>query len=89
MHSIYKVGNYWKNISGFEERAMCEVCHCEESMEHILTKCKAPGQEIIWQAVGKWWGKRTGSWMKPLLSGILACGAVRITTQEGKVKRGD
>ncbi|RDX56699.1 ribonuclease H-like protein [Lentinus brumalis] len=49
VHDAYRVGQYWRNIPQCEHRATCDACGVEESMEHILTECDAPGQRIIWQ----------------------------------------
>ena len=44
MHNAYKVGKYWTNIPSCEQRAQCHACEgVEESMEHILTECRASG----------------------------------------------
>ncbi|KAI0646182.1 RnaseH-domain-containing protein [Trametes meyenii] len=48
IHEAHKVGKYWKNIPGYENRATCNVCGAEDSMEHILTECNAPGQKEAW-----------------------------------------
>ncbi|KAI0650599.1 hypothetical protein C8Q79DRAFT_900271 [Trametes meyenii] len=48
IHGAHRVGAYWKNIPGYEERAQCRECGPEESLGHILTQCKAPGQSEAW-----------------------------------------
>ncbi|KAH9858722.1 hypothetical protein C2E23DRAFT_717188 [Lenzites betulinus] len=48
MHDAYRVREYWKNIPGYENRAICPVCNVEETMYHILKECSAPGQELVW-----------------------------------------
>jgi ribonuclease HI len=45
MHNAHKCGKFWNNIPGLEQRATCPVCNEEESMEHILLECNAPGQK--------------------------------------------
>ena len=37
MRNTLQIGAYWLNIPGYEQRAMCRVCGCDESLEHILT----------------------------------------------------
>ncbi|KAH9850898.1 hypothetical protein C2E23DRAFT_733868 [Lenzites betulinus] len=49
MHQGYKVGAYWANIPGYEERGMCRTCGVEETMHHILKECAAPGQSALWK----------------------------------------
>ncbi|TFK83415.1 hypothetical protein K466DRAFT_498518, partial [Polyporus arcularius HHB13444] len=48
VHDAYRLGQYWNNIPQCEHRAVCSACGVEESMEHILTDCDAPGQRVIW-----------------------------------------
>ncbi|KAH9857508.1 RnaseH-domain-containing protein [Lenzites betulinus] len=48
MHNAYRVGEYWSNIPDYEHRAECCVCKVPETMEHILSECSAPGQELLW-----------------------------------------
>ncbi|EIW54964.1 uncharacterized protein TRAVEDRAFT_130543 [Trametes versicolor FP-101664 SS1] len=48
LHDAHRVGKFWLNITGYEDRGMCRHCDCAESLEHILTQCEAPGQRIAW-----------------------------------------
>ncbi|KAK0478879.1 hypothetical protein IW261DRAFT_1551551 [Armillaria novae-zelandiae] len=45
LHDGYVVGRHWKHINGCEDRIECRWCGTEESMDHILTQCDAPGQK--------------------------------------------
>jgi hypothetical protein len=49
MHNAYKVGDYWRKITNYEYRANCPVCGEDETLEHILTQCEAPGQQTVWK----------------------------------------
>jgi len=72
MHSAYKVGKYWLHIPSFEQRGLCHACeNVEESMEHILTECKASGQEVIWNLAKELWALRGLPWIKPRFGTIL------------------
>ncbi len=51
LHGAQRVGEYWSHIPGYEIRATCGVCGVEDSMEHILFECTAPGQDIVWKMV--------------------------------------
>ena len=51
VHNAYRIGRYWNNIPTCEIRALCAACGAEESMEHILLECDAPGQKVIWSLV--------------------------------------
>jgi len=56
MHGAYKVGKYWRHIPTFEQRGLCHACeNVEESMEHILTECRASGQEETWKIAEELW----------------------------------
>ncbi|KAJ7842588.1 hypothetical protein B0H13DRAFT_2239369 [Mycena leptocephala] len=74
LHNAHKVGHYWTHIPECEERAICQTCGTEEDLEHILTKCESPGQEIVWGEVKKVWAKKTENWPTPSLGVILGCG---------------
>jgi ribonuclease HI len=45
-------------------------------MEHILTKCDAPGQSEVWNLASKIWQKKTGADLRPTVGEIMACGAI-------------
>jgi hypothetical protein len=55
MHNAHKCGKFWDNIPGFEQRALCPACNEEETMEHILLECNAPGQNIVWKLTKELW----------------------------------
>jgi ribonuclease HI len=77
LHNGYKVGDHWKKIEGFEDRENCKKCGILETMEHILTKCDAPGQSQIWDLVSGVWMMKTGKEMRPSFGEIMACGAIK------------
>ncbi|KAF8895863.1 hypothetical protein CPB84DRAFT_1682066 [Gymnopilus junonius] len=50
IHDAYMIGNNWEKPgfkSEFQQRSSCTNCNVTETMEHILTKCKASGQKEI------------------------------------------
>jgi exonuclease III/ribonuclease HI len=59
IHDAYKVGAYWNAIPNYEERARCPICDEEESIEHILLKCKSPTRRAIKKAEKNLWRTRT------------------------------
>jgi hypothetical protein len=74
-HNAYKVGKYWTNIPTCEQRAKCHACEdVEESMEHILTECRASGQGIVWALAEEVWTLRGLPWTKPRFGTILGYG---------------
>ncbi|RDX55641.1 hypothetical protein OH76DRAFT_1338688 [Lentinus brumalis] len=40
-HDSLRIGAFWKNVAGCEQRAICVCCGTEESIEHILVECRA------------------------------------------------
>lgn len=52
-HDALRIGRFWENIPGYEERALCGACATEESLEHIILECDVPGQRLIWKLVGQ------------------------------------
>ncbi|KAI0754830.1 hypothetical protein C8Q80DRAFT_1095068 [Daedaleopsis nitida] len=51
LHGALRIGKFWTNLNGYEDRAMCHWCEEEESLEHILVHCAAPGQREVWRLV--------------------------------------
>ncbi|KAJ7140527.1 ribonuclease H-like protein [Mycena crocata] len=74
IHDGYKVGNHWTKIPGYEEQGKCRVCDETETMEHILTKCSARGQAMVWRQASKIWRRKTGTDLYPTLGEIMVCG---------------
>ncbi|KAJ7138537.1 hypothetical protein C8R43DRAFT_1089353 [Mycena crocata] len=78
IHDGYKVGHHWDKIPGHEEKAKCQVCDETETMKHILTGCRAPGQERIWEKASELWKLKTGEDLpKPVMGQIMACAAIK------------
>lgn len=73
MHNTYKLGKYWSNIPGYENRVTCPTCRVEESLEHILINCKSSEQEKIWDCVKILTEERNLQYYKPMLGNILGC----------------
>ncbi|KAJ7590020.1 hypothetical protein C8J56DRAFT_1139730 [Mycena floridula] len=91
MHDAYKVGEYWTRMDDpdFRERGICELCFVLEDMEHILTRCKAPGQAEVWDLAKSLWKKKKGTrWRKPKMGTILACPMAELVSSRGKKRPG-
>ncbi len=87
-HGAQRVGKYWENISGYEQRATCEVCGVEDSMEHILVECSAPGQRTIWK-MAKAALALAGVEELPISIGVvIGAPTISLRDQNGKVRRG-
>ncbi|KXN85822.1 hypothetical protein AN958_10708 [Leucoagaricus sp. SymC.cos] len=83
------IGKKWLHTDKEElkERATCRTCNVEESLEHILTKCRAPGQSLIWETARKIWNERYDEWQKPTLGEIL--GVTTISQKDGEGNKDD
>jgi len=88
IHNAYKCGKYWRHIPGFEERAECHVCNTEDSMMHILTECRASGQEKIWKLAEELWERRGLPWVSPTIGLILGSNTINFCNHKGKALQG-
>jgi len=89
MHNTLQCGAYWLNILGYEQRAMCRVCSCNELLEHILTECQASGQETVWMLANELLMKKGISLTaKPTFGQTLGCGLANIRDRRGKTLKG-
>lgn len=86
-HNALKVGDFWRNIPGYDDRATCQVCGETDTMEHILTECEAPGREIDWRLATALWNKKYEGDITPGIGGILGCGLSNFAL-EGKPRKG-
>ncbi|KAJ6469898.1 hypothetical protein C8R45DRAFT_837114 [Mycena sanguinolenta] len=84
MHQAYKVGEHWRNIPTFEHFATCRHCDVDDSLEHILTVCEAPGQEILWNLAKELWETKGYAWPEISLGGIMACGFADVEDARGR-----
>ena len=83
LHGAHKVGSYWQNIPGYEHRADCRKCGVPDDLEHLLTDCDGPCQQIIWTEARKLW-ERTGiDWPTITIGLIMGCGLMEIRPGEG------
>ena len=97
IHGAHKTGSFWEKIPNMQERAEYPKCKVTEDMEHILTACKATGQELIWKCAKELWTKKGGKWPKMSFGAILGNGLIPFpfpqkkkgdtTTSNGTTKR--
>jgi ribonuclease HI len=59
-----------------------------EDLDHILLKCKCPGQELVWKAAKTLWKEKEEVWLEVSLGTILGCGLVEFRDDKGKAKAG-
>ena len=76
MHGTQKIGDYWRNIPGYEERQKCQTCGSTESMEHILSVCQNPAVQTIWNLAKNRWPHEDIPWPEINIGTILSCGNI-------------
>ncbi|KAJ7691459.1 hypothetical protein B0H17DRAFT_1063200, partial [Mycena rosella] len=74
MNNAHRVGSYWTHIPECGDRAICGGCEVLEDMNHILTECECPGQELIWEAARSLWLEKQPRWPEVSLGSILGSG---------------
>ncbi|KAJ7735410.1 hypothetical protein DFH07DRAFT_753894, partial [Mycena maculata] len=88
LHNAHWIGKYWSHIPECEEHATCQECCVTEDLNHILTECSCPGQEIVWRAAESLWREKEGAWPQVSLGTILGCRLAVFRDEKGKVRQG-
>ncbi|KAJ7017994.1 hypothetical protein C8F04DRAFT_978182 [Mycena alexandri] len=88
IHAAHRIGKFWKHIPDCEDRAICRFCDEPEDLEHILIKCKRPGQAQIWSLAEELWLKKHHTWPTPTLGLVLGCGLAVFKDDRGKTLPG-
>ena len=89
IHNAHRCGAFWLKIPGYEQRATCHICGCDESMEHIITECHASGQVTVWKLVCTLFNKKgIPHNTTPSFGQVLGCGLVNLHNQKGKSQEG-
>jgi hypothetical protein len=77
MHGAQKIGKYWKNIEGAEDRASCTICGAtEESMKHILLDCPTTVRKETWKMAKRMWPSGYQEWRTISMGLILGSGSI-------------
>ncbi|KAJ7720332.1 hypothetical protein B0H16DRAFT_1793536 [Mycena metata] len=63
---------------------ICQFCGEPEDLEHVLLKCKHPGQQEVWELAKNLWLKKHPSWPMLSLGSILGCGLAEFADQNGR-----
>ncbi|KAG1879325.1 ribonuclease H-like protein [Suillus tomentosus] len=72
LHGTHKLGDFWKNIPNYEQRAKCALCNNEiESMAHILTTCQSNERQKIWKMTKNIWLEKYGPWPRITIGTIM------------------
>jgi ribonuclease HI len=82
MHKVHKIGNFWDHIPNKEHYSQCPTCRVEETMEHILLDCTAPGQAAVWHLAKTLWTLKGKEWPTVSFGTILSCGSTKILRDE-------
>ena len=88
IHDAFKIGAFWRNIANYEQRGTCTHCDVEESMEHIITDCTAPGREQIWALANELWRKRSPTPIPTNYGTLLGCCLSNFRKENGKPDKG-
>ncbi|KIY46005.1 hypothetical protein FISHEDRAFT_14229, partial [Fistulina hepatica ATCC 64428] len=87
-HDAYKVGDYWDNIPGFELWGKCPKCNCEETIEHILTRCQIPGQKEVWEMAKEICQMKACQWPGISKGKVIAACLASPRTEKGDLCKG-
>src|ERR1700738_4744935 len=88
LHNAHKCGKFWEKIPNFEQRSICPSCKIEESMEHILLECIAPGQATIWNIAKTLWQLKHNYWPRITYGTITGCSMSNYTNDKGHKLKG-
>ncbi|KII84387.1 hypothetical protein PLICRDRAFT_74436, partial [Plicaturopsis crispa FD-325 SS-3] len=88
LHNAFRCGKWWQNIPNYEHRSVCPHCGTEESMEHILTECDAPGQTNVWKLARRLWLRKHAHWPAPTYGTIMACGLAEFKDNQDSPRPG-
>ncbi|KAK0459915.1 ribonuclease H-like protein [Armillaria novae-zelandiae] len=89
MHDAYKIGSWWEDKPGYEQRSRCTRCNVTESMEHILFECEVPGQSQVWRLTRKLWAKKESELPDPSFANLLATPLIHLHGREDTKLKGD
>jgi len=83
IHNHHKVGNWFKRIPSWEDKAICK-CGETETIDHILTECELNRSEDIWQEAEEMWKKNNKNfqWIKPNIKILRGLGAIKLKEKE-------
>ena len=88
IHDAFKIGRFWSRIENHERRGMCTLCEVEESMEHILTECEAPGRSQVWSLANELWRRRAPTDLPSEYGAMLGCCLAGFKKTNGRPDKG-
>jgi len=82
IHNRHKVGDWFKKIPNWQDKAICE-CGEIETMNHILIECEKNKSRDIWQEAEKIWkeNNKDFKWIRPNIEVIRGLGAIQLKEQ--------
>ncbi|KAK0429607.1 hypothetical protein EV421DRAFT_1947584 [Armillaria borealis] len=91
-HDAYMVGTNWLRPNykqEFQERVYCKYCQGEiDSLDHILTECRSPGQKEIWRKTKQLLERKGIEWRALMLGLLLASCLPVFKSEKGKREAG-
>jgi hypothetical protein len=89
LHNAHKIGKFWEKIPEHEHRSNCPTCGTEESMEHLLLECNAPGQKESWEVAKSVWQQLHINWPELTYGTILGACMIKFkgNKNEGGISR--
>jgi len=80
IHNHHKVGNWFRRIPNWQDKAICEYKEIE-TIGYILTECKLNKSKDIWQKVEEIWKKndKNFQWIKPNVKILRGLGAIKLS----------
>ncbi|KAJ6530105.1 hypothetical protein B0H19DRAFT_967923 [Mycena capillaripes] len=84
LHNTFRVGDFWYHIENLQIFGRCPDCNVDETLEHIMLECDAPGQRQIWMLCTKLWAYKYDQWPRLSWGILLGCNLVKFTSAKGK-----
>src|ERR1700753_701918 len=83
-HGIYRLGDFWNHIPGYEDRAECPICGKYDTFDHIITECDSEERKTVWEQSNEIWRGRYDEDLPMSEGAVLGAGAVNFLDDEGK-----
>jgi ribonuclease HI len=83
-HGIFRLGSFWNNIPGLEERGTFPLCQNQETFQHIIQECSSTERKTVWKAANRLWKTRYDDDLPTTEGAVLGCGLASFTRGDGK-----
>ena len=89
LHGGFKVGKYWNNIPGYEDRGQCPNCEQTEDMNHILFVCPLNKGRTLWCTAREIFEQKGITWPQDMdHTYIMAAPLLKIRNHTSKTRIG-